>query len=68
MKTKFEFIKKDYLNVIDYFNNNKDNRTTVIAKNCSLSVSKANYYLNLYLSLKKNYMGEEVIYPDNFYD
>lgn len=52
----------DYENVVNYFNNNHDNRTSKIAKHFNLKKEYVNYILDLFLSKKRNYMGGKINY------
>ena len=63
---RLTFIYEDYIKVKNYFNNHHDNRSPVIAKEFNITENKVNWYLDIYLSLKNNYMGEEVELPKNF--
>ena len=47
-----------YEKVINYFNINEDNRTSVIAKHFKLTKKQVDTILDLYLSKKANYIGE----------
>ena len=43
--------------VLYYFYNNHDNRSSIIAKNLGVKLRSVNYIIDLHLSRKKNYMG-----------
>ena len=49
-------------NVLNYFYNNNDNRTSVIAKNLNVPLSHVNYILDIHLKYKKNAYISEIIY------
>jgi len=46
--------------VLHYFYNNHDNRSSVIAKNLNLKLRSVNYIIDLHLSKKRNYMGTPI--------
>jgi hypothetical protein len=45
------------LEVIEYFNTNEDNRTSVIAKYFGISPTQCSRVIERHLSSKKHYMG-----------
>lgn len=45
-------IKANDLKIIDYYFNNKDNKTTDIAKQLNIPLHRVNYVINNYLQLK----------------
>lgn len=57
------FIYSEYLNVIDYFNKNIENQASTISKNLNIKKTQIDYYIDLYLSLKKNYNGDIIDPP-----
>ena len=54
------FDDEEYIKVVDYFNTHNDNRTSVIARKLGYKEARTNYYIDVYLSLKKNYNGSYV--------
>lgn len=58
-----KFIYEDYLKVIEYFNTNLENETKDIAKYFNLHLALTSFYIDVYLSHKRNYMGGKVFYP-----
>ena len=49
--------------VLNYFYNNNDNRSGVIAKKLNISVSKVNKIIEVHLSHKRNYMPSKKVEP-----
>ena len=49
-------------NVLNYFYNNNDNRSTIIAKELNIKLHSVDYIIDLHLSKKRNYMGNPVIH------
>ena len=56
----YKIDENDYNNVIEYFNNNHDNRTSIIAKKLKLKKVYVSYIIDLFLSKKRNYMGANI--------
>ena len=48
--------------VLNYFYNNNDNRSSVIAKALNIKLHFVNYIIDLDLSKKSNYMGNPVVH------
>jgi len=46
--------------VLHYFYNNHDNRSSVISKNLNIKLRSVNYIIDLHLSRKKNYNGKPI--------
>jgi len=63
MKRKTYFKHNEYLDIIDYFKSNNDNRSSVIAKKLGYKEHRISYYIDVYLALKNNYMGAEIEMP-----
>ena len=68
MQRKPIFNYEDYTKVIEYFNTNDNNKTPVIAKKLGYTISVVNYYIDVYLALKRNYMGAEIDMPSSNFD
>ena len=65
MKPKPLFKYNEYLEIIDYFKSNDNNRTSVIANKLNYSLNNVSYYIDVYLSLKRNYMGGSIDMPSS---
>lgn len=50
----------DYVNVVNSFKTNHDNRTSVIAREFNISPHRVSFILNLYLQNLENYMGSPI--------
>lgn len=65
--TNGKFIYEDYLQVVDCFNNLHDNRASYICKIINITKQKVDYYIDVYLSMKNNYMGIYVKPPNSLF-
>lgn len=62
-KIVFDYYR--YLKVCEYFLNNNNNTSGEIAKYYNIHLHEVNHYLDVYLSLKANYMGKPVRPPSS---
>ena len=65
MRRIVKFDYELYLKVVDLFKYLENNRTSDIAKILNITRHTTSYYIDVYLSLKKNYMGDKVTPPSS---
>jgi len=58
--SQYKIDQDEYNLVINYFNNNNDNRTSAISRILGFSTQKVSFYIDYYLSRKANYMGDVI--------
>ena len=56
-KKLYKINPKKFEDIVIYFNTNIENGTSTIAKRFKMQKEEISYYLDVYLSSKKNYMG-----------